>query len=192
MNVDRLIDRFVETINRSEREPKWAEEIPADLRIDSSDIVLQSEERKVYDWQIQRADQVDRTAAFEAQFAVRFPRSFRSLITRYRYPDLTVGPLWLFANTGEDIPVEMSRSLVCDSHLTAPLLQNGYLPFARPESQGYDPICFDTRRRSSGEYPIVRIDHEAVLCYNRVRVVETIAPSFVQIVLDFLSDRAQA
>jgi hypothetical protein len=47
----------------------------------------------------------------------------------------------------------------------------------------YDPVCFDLRRRSStGDCPIVKIDHEQILCNWRIKKVGELAPSFRKLV----------
>lgn len=67
------------------------------------------------------------------------------------------------------------------------LLQHGYLQFARPDTGDYDPICFDTRRRlKGGEHPVVRVDHESILCNKRIGTVTEIAPSFLKFVMDIV------
>jgi hypothetical protein len=54
----------------------------------------------------------------------------------------------------------------------------------------YDPVCFDIRERTKGkDYPIVKIDHEEILCNNRVKVVAELAPSFEKLMLQTI-DRA--
>ncbi len=46
----------------------------------------------------------------------------------------------------------------------------------------YDPVCFDLRSRTKdGDYRIVKIDHEEILCNNRLKVVAELAPSFEQL-----------
>ena len=59
------------------------------------------------------------------------------------------------------------------------------LPFARPYAGDYVPICFNTRLRlNGGEYPIVRVEHRAILCYSRIGDVSEIASSFLAFVVD--------
>ena len=59
------------------------------------------------------------------------------------------------------------------------LLKEGLLPFARPEDWSYDPVCFDYRRSQRKLEPaVVRIDHEEILCNERIRVVEVLAKGF--------------
>ena len=59
------------------------------------------------------------------------------------------------------------------------LWENGYLPFARPEDSSYDPVCFHCVNVSGASEPaVVRIDHEEVLCRNRIRVQQVLSPAF--------------
>ena len=59
------------------------------------------------------------------------------------------------------------------------LFKNGFLPFARPADSSYDPICFDYRDSSGKVEPsVVRIDHEEILCHDRIRVIATLSRSF--------------
>ncbi len=52
----------------------------------------------------------------------------------------------------------------------------------------YDPVCFQiSTRHGNHEYKILRLDHEAILCNERVVVVEHIASSFRQLVLDVIA-----
>lgn len=48
----------------------------------------------------------------------------------------------------------------------------------------YDPVCFDVKTRNkNGDCRIVKIDHEEILCNNRIKVIAELAPSFYQLVL---------
>jgi hypothetical protein len=59
------------------------------------------------------------------------------------------------------------------------LLNQGLLQFAQPASALYDRICFAAAKMKNGDAPIVQIDHEDILSFNRKgRVVAEIAPSF--------------
>ena len=68
------------------------------------------------------------------------------------------------------------------------LWQHGYLPFARPADWSYDPVCFDCRHLSPCTEPaVVRIDHEEILCHDRIRINSELSPAF-----DRLLDRMTA
>jgi len=48
----------------------------------------------------------------------------------------------------------------------------------------YDPVCFDVNSwKKDREMRVVKIDHEEILCNNRVKVVAELAPSFEALVL---------
>jgi len=69
-----------------------------------------------------------------------------------------------------------------DPAMWAALLQKGYIQFAKGPDVDYDAVCFDTSSRSRNrDCRIVKIDHEEILCNNRVKVVGEVAPSFEQL-----------
>ncbi len=186
--VDELIDRFVAQVNRSKRERKFGNDLPVWLRVGPPDSENYPDEKAQFNWQIRKAERTEWIEALEARLPFPFPPSFRSLVRRYVYPDFTVGALWLLANTGEPLFREMSDAIVRDKHLNKILRQHGYQQFARPETGDYDPICFDTRRKlKGGEYPIVRVDHEAIACHGRIGKVREIAPSFLAFVAEIMA-----
>ena len=93
----------------------------------------------------------------------------------------------VFANAGSALQYEMSSAVFQDKALSAVLLSYGYIQFARPSGGSYDPICFDTNRKAGiGEYPITWIDHEEILCDDNIRVVEEVADSFPEFIVDHL------
>jgi hypothetical protein len=172
MKVDTLIDRMVQKVNTSPRDPKYEGEVPVALRLAEDDLGL-------FDWRITRSSRVDWIDSLEEQLPARFPRSFRSLVTRYEFPAFDFGPIFLFANTAEGVDDELRHEISEDVPLSEILLRNGFLQFGRPTTGGYDPICFEAGRKTgSEEYPIVRVDSEQILCNDRIRVIERLATSF--------------
>lgn len=128
----------------------------------------------------------------EAKLPKRLPVSFRSLVTRYAFPSFDAGGLSLFANTGIDSHEELSVALFNDQIIADATLKAGYIQFARPESGDYDPICFDARRGvKNREFPIVRLDHEEILCRGRLYVSDQVAASFYRLVADIVSRASQ-
>lgn len=115
----------------------------------------------------------------EQRLPKRLPASFRSLVTRYAFPPLRVGELSLYGNQGTAGVEEMSIAIFQDPIIAEGTLRAGYIQFARPASGNYDPICFDARHAvSNREFPIVRLDHEELLCRDRIYVSEKVAESF--------------
>ena len=59
-----------------------------------------------------------------------------------------------------------------------------FIQFGKGPDLDYDAVCFDIKtRKQGGDCRIVKIDHEEILCNNRVKVVAELAPSFYQLVL---------
>jgi hypothetical protein len=156
MNVGELIDRFVAIID------------PAGSvfrRIDS-------------------APWID---ALETRLPKRFPASFRSLVTRYAFPSFDVSGLYFFANRGVDSYDDLSVAVFKDKFIADATLKAGYIQFARPLGGSYDPICFDARQSvSNREFPIVQLDHEDILCRNRIRTVASLSDSFYRFAADLV------
>jgi hypothetical protein len=111
----------------------------------------------------------------------RYPISFLSLVTRYRFSAFEINRIRFFANTGQNNEDEMAQAIFQDSIIFSTLTGNGYIQFARPADGSYDPICFATNKPAKNrEYPIVRIDHEQILCYNRIGKAQPLFQSFLQ------------
>ena len=182
-DVDKLIDLFVEKINASTLELFFEEDVPAFLREGDPD------EYGLCKWKVRKKSFLDRVIELEKRLPVRFPDSYRSLISRYLFPAFEIGPIMLFANTGENTFWELSTRLFEDEYMSPFLLQRGFLQFGNPYFYDYDPVCFDSSRPVGREYPIVRIDHEEILCDSTIETVDDISTSFTDFVRDFIDGR---
>lgn len=154
MNVDELIDRFVERVDSPESNFRRIESAP---------------------W-------ID---ALESRLPKRFPASFRSLLTRYSFSAFDAGLLSFFSNLGDDSHEELNVAIFKDRIVANTTLRAGYIQFARPVDGNYDPICFDANHSSKNrEFPIVRLDHEAILCRDRIQIAGKLADSFIRYAAD--------
>ena len=108
----------------------------------------------------------------------RLPRLFERLLLMYRWPPAELGPFRLFSNPPSPGLEGFARQPLRDRHLAETLLPARYVQFGRGPYGDYDPVCFDLRRGTGRDCPIVRIDHEEILCNGRIRRVIEIAPSF--------------
>ena len=123
----------------------------------------------------------------ESKVPRRLPSSFRSLVTRYAFAPVDVGPLTLFGNSGLDEEDDLNVMIFRDPILATVTLKNDFIQFARPATGSYDPICFDARKSAPNrEFAIVRLDHEEILCNDRIKVVEKIADSFFKFASDIV------
>ena len=123
---------------------------------------------------------------FEQGLPFRLPPSYRSFLHRYRFPAFVVGSVKLFGNMDgkdyDDVVVAAAR----DRRIAAATRANGFIQIGHPSSGNYDPVCLDLRRRSSrDEAGIVRLDHEAILINESIRVVEKVAASFLELLARF-------
>jgi hypothetical protein len=183
-----LIERFVEKINARPREPENPESVPVPCRLPCSDYP------DAFEWQMVRSHESSWIRGLEQRAGLRFPTVFRELIGDYLFPQFTCGPLTIYAvGLSEQSPqfeFEDLRGVIFkDDALTNFLLPRYMLPFARPYTLDYDPICFDFREDpKSKDAPVIRVDHEAIFIKNRLRISEHIAPSFRELLTKFVGD----
>jgi hypothetical protein len=136
----------------------------------------------------QRVNDAPWVKALEQRLPKRLPVSYLSLIERYVFPSFDAAALSFFANTGTGSEDDLSTAIFQDPFIAELTLNAGYIQFARPSTGSYDPICFDTTRKSNNrEFPIVRLAHEEILVGSRIQVVETMADSFYRFAVNFLS-----
>jgi hypothetical protein len=114
------------------------------------------------------------------QLPNRFPPLYEFLVLNYRWAEMQLDSFTLMPNP---IGPDLSALLVRDPHLWNFLLPRGYVQFAKGPDMNYDPVCLDMNKRSkSGDYHIVRIDHEEILCFERFKIVAELAHSFEALV----------
>jgi hypothetical protein len=118
-----------------------------------------------------------------AKLPARFPPLYQQLVLSYRWLEVDLQLYRLHANPpGPGLSGLLDRTLK-DEFLSGFLLKNGFIPFGKGTDMDYDPICFDLRaRKKNREFEIVKLDHEEILCNERIRVVAKVAPSFEQLV----------
>ena len=181
-SADELVDSFVRYLNEAGFEPRPPDEIPAEL-------LSSSAEYGMFHWQIRPSSNNPWIEGLVKKLPQSWPQPFRSLIDRYRFCNIEVGPLMLFANNGHELFYELSKKVFTDKGLFPTLHKNGFLQFGLPHETNYDPVCFDMKRRNRADAPIVQLDHEEILQWSRIRVVQEIAPSFAQFMQTALAER---
>jgi hypothetical protein len=128
-----------------------------------------------------------------AKLPAHFPRLFELLVLSYRWAEIDLGTYRLLANPpGSDL-TGLLRQISKDPSLWEALLPAGFMQFGMGPDMDYDPVCFDIKtRKQGGDCRIVKIDHEEILCNNRVKVVSELAPSFYQLVLQTIERAKKA
>jgi hypothetical protein len=178
---DRRVDAFVAAVNSSPRETVRPREVPPECVISTSDAM------DWVDWRIVPSNGAPCLPELEALLPFRLPASFRSLIARYLFPAFEAHPLFLYSvgvpdpkSTGEEF-----RYAIFDAVMFPFLVDKGLLRFARQHDWSYDPVCFGFRNPNRKSEPgVVRVDHEEILCHERLRVIETISPAFHELMED--------
>jgi hypothetical protein len=98
---------------------------------------------------------------------IKYPKMFQSFLEKHLFSEFDIGPITIFSNIrGEDHNL---LGLLEDANLIPPLIEAGFLPFGRPSTGDYDPICFDARGLEDPiDAPVVQIDHESILSRNKI------------------------
>jgi len=183
-----LVERFVKKINARPRQAESPESVPVLCRLPCTDYPDASE------WQIVRSHESSWIRELEQEAGLRFPSAFRELIAEYLFPNFECGPLNFYAvGLSEQSPQfkfeELRGVILKDAGLTNFLPPRNLLPFARPRTWDYDPICFDFRADPKGkDAPIIRVDHEAIFIKKKLRISDHIAPSFRELLSELAAD----
>jgi hypothetical protein len=181
--ADAVVDAFVTAVNSSSREPKPREGIPEICRRSAARC------RGYFDWHIVPAVAGSWLQELTTRTPFRWPLSFYSLISRYQFPSFCCGPLEFYSVGLATDQSELRNAVFRDEAMVAVLREHGYLPFARPEDSSYDPVCFDCTNVPGGNEPaVVRIDHEEILCRERIRVLQVLSPGFQSLLKNLTAD----
>ena len=178
MDVQALVDAFVERINSGPRDLQSCDEVPESLR-EASPVPDQMPDDHT-EWRIVRADNRERILRLEDRIGRVFPPSFLDLVSRFSFPAFEYGPLLFFANHCEETFWDLSRRLFSDPTMSPALLSAGFIQIGNPYFYNYDPVCFDCNL-GAPEPRLVQLDHEAILCNSEIRIVREIAASFIDI-----------
>jgi hypothetical protein len=120
-----------------------------------------------------------------------FPSLYEELVLSFRWYDVDVGPLRLMTSLGPGLR-GLLESITKDRKLFVTLTPAGFVQFGKGPDVDYDPVCFDlSRRRSDGDCPIVKFDHEEILQHGRLVQVSELAPSFRDLVERLVADGEQ-
>lgn len=116
-----------------------------------------------------------------SRLPARLPPLYEALILSYRWPrEVDLGILRLLPNPGRSNFDDLTEAILGDPVFVRVLIPGGFIPIGRGTHDSYDPVCFDyrSRRRADGNLRVVRLDHEAILCHERIGELTEVAPSF--------------
>jgi hypothetical protein len=182
---DELIERFVISFGKFDELSEFKHLSPIAWQLRTGD----ADESGWFHWKPAKfnSDQALLEGIY-ARLPSRFPPLYERLVLSYRWADVEVHSCMLLANPpGPDLHGLLDQISQAPGLWNA-LLPSGYIQFGRARGGQYDPVCFDIKsRKKSRDCRIVRIDHEQILCNNRVKVIAEVAPSFEQLVRDTIS-----
>lgn len=114
-----------------------------------------------------------------AKLPARFLRLCEKLVLTYRWVEVDLQLFRLIANPPSEDLSGLLAQISKDPGLWSALRPASYIQFGKGPDLDYDPVCFDLNARNkNGDCQIVKIDHEEILCNNRLKVVSELAPSF--------------
>jgi hypothetical protein len=126
--------------------------------------------------------------ALYAKLPARFPPLYERLVLSYRWEEVDIRSCTLLANPAGPRLDGLFLQISHDPVLWRQLSRSGYIPFGKGSGGDYDPVCFDLKsRKKSADCKIVRINHEAILCNNRIKVVAEVAASFEALALQVIA-----
>jgi hypothetical protein len=97
-----------------------------------------------------------------------FPALYERLVLSYRWLEVDLGTVMLFGNPPGSTLNALAATILRDPVLINTLLPAGLIPFGKVSGGGYDPMCFDLRARKRDDCPILQVEHESVLCHDRI------------------------
>jgi hypothetical protein len=126
--------------------------------------------------------QVNRVPAsftsFYDNIPFRYPLLFEALCLSHSWEHAVVGEVEFAANPpGVDLE-GLATSVRYDRYLWDYLATHGHLILGRMSGGRYDPCAFNMARRKGRDAPLVRVDHEEILSFQRLGNPTLLAASF--------------
>lgn len=176
-NLDFLADRFIASFEKLD--DLWARLDPIAERL----AIGESNEYGYKRWRpIKVVSDRSLLDPIYAKLPAPFPPLFERLVLSYRWAEVDLQSFRVVANPPGSNLAGLFEQISKDKGLWDCLLPSGYIRFGKGPDIDYDPVCFDIKvRNKQGDYRIVKIDHEEILCNNRVKVIAQLASSFEEL-----------
>ncbi len=117
-----------------------------------------------------------------------FPRLYEHLVLNYRWPEVNLHRIRLKSNPPGPGLSGLARELFSDPAFESVLVSQGFVPFAfgaEGDEHSYDPVCFELcNLNADADCPILRFEHESILCFDKIGEVRTLWPSFEALMMD--------
>jgi hypothetical protein len=176
---ERLLARFVEAF-------EWLDNLTEPQEHPPPDELCTGISHSSWGWLQWRPAKISTDRAELGRIYDRIPRPFPDLYERlvlsYRWLEVNLEAFVLHANPPGPTLAGLADEIFRDSVFVDVLIPNGYVPFARQSDACYDPLCFDLNSTKKGDCPIIRFEHEAILCHLRIGEREQVFPSFRELI----------
>ena len=120
----------------------------------------------------------DALSILRERAGAELPRLYEHLVLSYRWLEVELRLFRLLANPPSTELKPLADRMFADPVLNNTLIPARFVRFALAPGGCYDPICFDLNHYSNGDCPIVRFEHESILCHDKIGDSERIFPSF--------------
>jgi hypothetical protein len=110
------------------------------------------------------------------------PQLYRALVDSYEWLPFEAADLFVYGSLGLDgDPDDIANRLFRDRVFVQVLLPARLFHFAGPATGSYDPICIDLSTPGTIDGPVLWLDHEEILCNDRIRVVQRLSLSLAHL-----------
>jgi hypothetical protein len=184
MNDDqKLIRRFVDAMERLD-DSFFTHSEPPPLELASG---IDPEDWNRIIWKPKRVD-TSRDALHLIHSRIRpLPVLFEELVLSYRWVEVHLSACLFFGNPpGTDLR-DLADQMFGDPVMNATLLPAGFARFGLAPNGSYDPICFDVKRFTHGDCPVVRFNHESILIHGKLGSAEQVFDSFRDMIVAIAS-----
>jgi hypothetical protein len=120
-----------------------------------------------------------------------FPALYEELVLNYRWLEVDLQTARLLANPPGPTLDGLADEMLGDPVLINTLLPAGFIPFGKATDLCYDPMCFDLDSRQGDDCPIVQLEHESILCHDKIGASWQRFPSFRDLMCETI-DLAQS
>jgi hypothetical protein len=149
------------------------------------------EDKTIVHWQpVATLTHQEHLAPIYQKLPGRFPALYERLVLSYRWLRIHLGTVMLLANPPGPTLDGLAAEVFRDPVLINTLIPAGFVPFGMVSGGGYDPMCFDLNARKHDDCPVIQIEHESVLCHDRIGKTWQRYSSFRELIFDTI-DRAQ-
>lgn len=181
----KVLQQFVESFS-SHDDLLAADDTPAEMLVEQTSETWDSWSEPCTWKPIVRDTDASALVPLSQKLPGRLPVLYEQLVLHWRWLEVDLGSLILFANPPGPGLAGLEATLFRDGVLTGTLLPAGYVPFGR-STINYDPICFDLNRTyADSDCPILQFEHEALLCHAKIGDQQQRWSSFRELMTDVI------